>query len=108
MGDHSIRVPLLSRQPGIDQVNLRQPGGKTLLRALKPGEALPLNRHAPHRYIVGGGFLASSTTRTIGELERLVGKRAPQTKGISQMWLKAWRPHLTTEAGSVFCMISPC
>jgi len=51
----------LSQQPGIDEVNFWQPGGTGRFRALEPGEPFLFKLHAPHHYIVGGGFFAHST-----------------------------------------------
>jgi len=51
----------LSRLQGIDQVNFWQPGGRIPFRALSPGEAFLFKLHAPHHFIVGGGFFAYST-----------------------------------------------
>ena len=52
---------ILSRLPGIDEVNFWQPGGRTLFRALKPGEAFLFKLHGPPHFIAGGGFFAHST-----------------------------------------------
>jgi len=51
----------LYQQPGIDEVNFWQPGGTGQFRALAPGEPFLFKLHAPHHYIVGGGFFAHST-----------------------------------------------
>ena len=51
----------LSQQPGIDEVNFWQPGGNRLFKSLNPGEPFLFKLHAPHHYIVGGGFFAHST-----------------------------------------------
>ena len=42
-------VALLSRQPGIDRVDFRQPGGKTRWRDLTPGKPLLLKLPAASR-----------------------------------------------------------
>jgi putative restriction endonuclease len=51
----------LSKQPEIDEVNFWQPGGKTRFRSLSPGEPFLFKLHAPHHFIVGGGFFTHST-----------------------------------------------
>jgi len=51
----------LSSVPAIDEVNFWQPSGKTIFRALKPGELFLFKLHSPKDYIVGGGFFAHST-----------------------------------------------
>ena len=51
----------LSQQPEIDEVNFWQPGGKTRFRSLSPGEPFFFKLHAPHHFIVGGGFFTHST-----------------------------------------------
>jgi putative restriction endonuclease len=55
----------LSQKPGIDEVNFWQPSGKSPFQALKPGEPFLFKLHAPHHYIVRGGFFAHSTTLPI-------------------------------------------
>jgi len=51
----------LSRQPGIDEVNFWQPGGRTQFKSLKPGEPFFFKLHSPLNYIAGGGLFAHST-----------------------------------------------
>lgn len=51
----------LSRQVEIDEVNFWQPGGRTVFRALEPGEPFFFKLHAPNHFIAGGGFFAHST-----------------------------------------------
>jgi putative restriction endonuclease len=51
----------LSRLQGIDEVNFWQPRGRSLFRALRPGEAFLFKLHAPQHFIAGGGFFAHST-----------------------------------------------
>ena len=51
----------LSQEPRIDEVTFWQPGGSGLFRRLNPGEPFLFKLHAPHHYIVGGGFFAHST-----------------------------------------------
>jgi putative restriction endonuclease len=51
----------LSQQPGIDEVNFWQPGGRRLFKSLEPGEPFLFKLRAPHHYIGGGGFFAHST-----------------------------------------------
>ena len=51
----------LSKQPGIDEVNFWQPGGRTRFKSLKQGEPFFFKLHAPLNLIVGGGFFAHST-----------------------------------------------
>jgi putative restriction endonuclease len=45
---------LSERQP--EEVNFWQPGGKSVFRALKPGEPFLFKLHSPLNFIVGGGF----------------------------------------------------
>ena len=54
-------LAFLSQQPGIDEDNFWQPGGRGQFRALQLGEPFLFKLHAPHHYIVGGGFFAHST-----------------------------------------------
>jgi putative restriction endonuclease len=84
----------LSRQPGIDEINFWQPGGKTLFKALSPGEPFLFKLHAPHHFIAGGGFFAHSTIMpvslaweafgekngagSLSEMRRLIEKRRGQ------------------------------
>jgi len=65
----------LSRQPDVDEVNFWQPSGKTLFRALKPGEPFLFKLHAPDHYIVGGGFFAHSTILPVGLAWEVFGKK---------------------------------
>ncbi len=51
----------LSQQPGIDEVNFWQPGGRTQFKSLVPGEPFFFKLHAPLNYITGGGFFAHHT-----------------------------------------------
>lgn len=51
----------LSKRAGIDEVNFWQPGGKTLFKALRPGELFLFKLHAPYHFIAGGGIFAHST-----------------------------------------------
>jgi putative restriction endonuclease len=51
----------LSQQAGIDEVNFWQPGGSRVFQSLKPGDPFFFKLHAPHNFIVGGGFFAHST-----------------------------------------------
>jgi len=48
----------LSALSSVDEVNFWQPGGKTNLRALQPGELFLFKLHAPRNFIVGGGVFA--------------------------------------------------
>ncbi len=52
---------LSSLSPSPDEVNFWQPSGKTIFRALRPGELFLFKLHSPNDYIVGGGFFAHST-----------------------------------------------
>jgi len=52
---------LSSLSPSPDEVNFWQPSGKTIFRALQPGELFLFKLHSPNDYIVGGGFFAHST-----------------------------------------------
>lgn len=47
---------LRERKP--DEVNFWQPTGGTEFRALQPGQPLLFKLHAPHNFVVGGGFFA--------------------------------------------------
>lgn len=47
---------LRERKP--DEVNFWQPSAGTEFRALQPGQPLLFKLHAPHNFIVGGGFFA--------------------------------------------------
>ena len=51
----------LSQQPDIDEVNFWQPGGTRRFRSLQPGEPFLFKLHAPHHFIVGGGFFAHNS-----------------------------------------------
>ncbi len=51
----------LSSRPELTEVNFWQPGGRTLFKALKPGELFLFKLHSPNNYIVGGGFFAASS-----------------------------------------------
>jgi putative restriction endonuclease len=73
----------LSRLQGIDEVNFWQPGGRSLFKALRPGEAFLFKLHAPYHFIGGGGFFAHSTLLPLSlawdafreKMERLLSKR---------------------------------
>jgi putative restriction endonuclease len=49
----------LFAQPSLDEVNFWRPGGSGTFRALSPGEPFLFKLHAPHNFIVGGGFFAT-------------------------------------------------
>lgn len=49
----------LSARPALDEVNFWQPSGSRRFRALNLGEPFLFKLHAPHHFIVGGGFFAS-------------------------------------------------
>jgi putative restriction endonuclease len=51
----------LSQQQQIDEVNFWQPSGRGRFQALAAGEPFLFKLHAPHHFIVGGGFFAHST-----------------------------------------------
>jgi putative restriction endonuclease len=51
----------LAQQPGIDEVNFWQPGGKGTFQRLAPGEPFFFKLHSPLNYITGGGFFAHHT-----------------------------------------------
>jgi putative restriction endonuclease len=84
----------LSQQPGIDEVNFWQPGGTSRFRALAPQEPFLFKLHAPHHYIVGGGFFAHSTILPVSlawqafgvkngagsllQMKRLIERRRPK------------------------------
>jgi putative restriction endonuclease len=48
----------LSAQLTVDEVNFWQPGGRTIFKALQPGELFLFKLHSPHNFIVGGGVFA--------------------------------------------------
>jgi HNH endonuclease len=51
----------LSSRPDLTEVNFWQPGGRTLFKALSPGELFLFKLHSPNNFIVGGGFFATSS-----------------------------------------------
>lgn len=51
----------LSHRPDLTEVNFWQPGGRTVFKALAPGELFLFKLHSPNNYIVGGGFFAASS-----------------------------------------------
>jgi putative restriction endonuclease len=51
----------LSKQPGIEEVNFWQPGGRSQFKSLQPGEIFLFKLHAPLNYVAGGGFFAHHT-----------------------------------------------
>lgn len=81
---------LLSRQDALDDVNFWQPSGRTVFRALSPGELFLFKLHSPDDYIVGGGVFAYSAilpvdlawesfriangAETLGEMRRRIEK----------------------------------
>ena len=84
----------LSQQPGIDEVNFWQPSGAGKFRRLDPGEPFLFKLHAPHHFIVGGGFFAHSTILPVSlaweafgvkngagsllQMKRLIERRRPK------------------------------
>jgi putative restriction endonuclease len=52
---------LLASRPDLEEVSFWQPGGRTVFRALQPGELFLFKLHSPHNAIVGGGFFAHAT-----------------------------------------------
>ena len=50
----------LAAQPGVDEVNFWQPGGRTNFQALRSGELFLFKLHSPRNFIVGGGFYVRS------------------------------------------------
>jgi len=54
-----IGLHFSSQQPGIDEVNFWQPGGRSRFRRLNPGEPFLFKLHAPYNFIVGGGFFVN-------------------------------------------------
>jgi putative restriction endonuclease len=50
----------LSSQSGLEEVNFWQPGGRTVFKALQPGELFLFKLHSPRNFIVGGGVFAHS------------------------------------------------
>ena len=66
----------LAQQPGIDEVNFWQPGGKSQFKSLQPGEPLLFKLHKPYqRYIAGGGFFAHHTTLPISLAWQTFGEK---------------------------------
>jgi len=51
----------LAQKPDIDEVNFWQPSGRSIFRALSPGEPFLFKLHAPYNFIVGGGMFVYST-----------------------------------------------
>ncbi len=51
----------LSYRPDVLEANFWQPGGRTLFKALSPGDLFLFKLHSPNNYIVGGGFFAHSS-----------------------------------------------
>src|SRR5688572_29569401 len=51
----------LSARPDLDEVNFWQPGGRRLFELLTVGEPLLFKLHAPHNFIVGGGFFTHAS-----------------------------------------------
>lgn len=51
----------LSHRHDQPEVNFWQPGGRRLFRTLNQGELFLFKLHSPNNYIVGGGFLATSS-----------------------------------------------
>jgi HNH endonuclease len=52
---------LLASRPHLEEVNFWQPGGKSVFRALQPGELFLFKLHAPRHFVVGGGFFAHAS-----------------------------------------------
>jgi putative restriction endonuclease len=50
----------LSRQ-ALDEINFWQPSGRTMFRALRPGELFLFKLHSPNNFIVGGGIFAHAS-----------------------------------------------
>jgi putative restriction endonuclease len=51
----------LSSRIDLPEVNFWQPGGKTVFKALGPGDLFLFKLHSPNNYIVGGGFFATAS-----------------------------------------------
>jgi len=51
----------LSSRTDLVEVNFWQPGGKTVFKALAPGDLFLFKLHSPNNYIVGGGFFATAS-----------------------------------------------
>ncbi|ASG23243.1 HNH endonuclease [Nitrospirillum viridazoti] len=51
----------LAAQPGLEEVNFWQPGGKTAFKALRPGELFLFKLHSPRNFIVGGGIFGHAS-----------------------------------------------
>src|SRR5215813_7902605 len=45
----------------VDEVNLWQPGGSHLFKALRPGELFLFKLHSPQNFIAGGGFFTHAS-----------------------------------------------
>ena len=52
---------LLSRQPGLEEVNFWQPGGSRKFGAIDKAELFVFKLHSPRNFIVGGGVFAHAT-----------------------------------------------
>jgi putative restriction endonuclease len=48
----------LRAQPGLEEANFWQPGGRSRFRVLQPGELFLFKLHSPLNFIVGGGVFA--------------------------------------------------
>jgi putative restriction endonuclease len=46
----------LSQQPGVDEVNFWQLGGRSQFKSSQPGEPFLFKLHSPHHFIIGGGL----------------------------------------------------
>ena len=51
----------LASQPGLDEINFWQPGGRSSFKALGSGELFLFKLHSPHNFIVGGGVFAHAS-----------------------------------------------
>jgi putative restriction endonuclease len=66
----------LSQQPGIDEVNFWQPGGRSQFKSLQLGEPLLFKLHKPYeRYIAGGGLFAHHTTLPVSLAWQTFGEK---------------------------------
>ena len=67
---------LLSRQPGLEEVNFWQPGGSRKFGAIDKAELFVFKLHSPRNFIVGGGVFAHATLLPISIAWETFGGRA--------------------------------
>jgi len=97
----------LSSRPDLPEVNFWQPGGKTIFKALGPGDLFLFKLHSPNNYIVGGGFFATASLlpvslawETFGAMNG-VGSLEEMRRRIAQFRRVAGRPGEDFTIGNV-------